>query len=132
MNYLVRQASETSHRWTRIPTDKKPRFVRFSIRLYLRNLWLTPSLTLDSHGRSHRYGIEQFAHVVVLQCDAAPGPITARAVAVDINVAAELCVLRWASLRIQCSHDRIILRSVDKAIAQSAFSMARIWIAYAE
>src|SRR6185436_3996452 len=86
-------------------------------------------LRLDRHGRAHGDGIEQFANVLVLQGDAAPGPIAARAVAMNVDGSAQPGVLRWSGLRLVGADDRVVLRFSYQAIAQTPLGMREVRIA---
>jgi len=68
-----------------------------------------PESRLDGYFRPHRHSLEQFPDFLIFQRHAAPGPIAARAVTVNVDVAAEPRVLRRRRLSFDGPHDRIVL-----------------------
>src|SRR6266849_2489833 len=87
---------------------------------------------LDCYRRSDAHRVEQLADVFILQRHTAPCPIALRAVAVNVNVAAQMCVLRRSLFCPQRARDRVVLRARDQAIAQTSFSMRGVRIAQPE
>ena len=70
-----------------------------------------PELWPDGYFRPHYDSLEQFFHVIVFQRHAAPGPIAARAVPMNINVAAEPSILWRRGFLFYSLHDCIVLRA---------------------
>src|SRR6185369_1858669 len=68
----------------------------------------------------------------ILQCDAAPCPISFGAIAMNVNQAAEFSVLRWPGLLSIGFHNRVMLRFRDQAIAQTARGVLDIRITHTE
>src|SRR6266478_4823138 len=68
-------------------------------------------LRLNRDRRSHRYRVEQFLYISIFQRHAAPCPIAACAVSVNVNISAEFRVLRWLSLSLYGVHDCVMLRT---------------------
>ena len=82
----------------------------------------------NRYRRAHRNCIEKFANVAILQRHAAPRPITACAVAVNVDVAAELRVLWRSFMGIQSLDDRVVLRPGDQTVSQSSPGMGGVGI----
>src|SRR6185503_6274670 len=87
---------------------------------------------LDRDWRPDGHHLEQLPNVTILQGDAAPGPVAAGAIAVNVDIAAEFSVLRWRFICLQRLHDRVVLRPGDQAVSQSSLGMYCIRITDAE
>src|SRR6185369_4946781 len=84
------------------------------------------------NGSADGYRVEQLLHVLILQRDAAPCPITFCAVAVNVNQTAEFRVLRRRDLLPLRFDDRVMLRLRDQPVAQPARGIFDVGITHAE
>ena|SRR2546422_5237502 len=87
---------------------------------------------LDSNRHANLDDSEQIADVFVLERYTTPCPIGLRAIAVDVDIAAQRRLLRRPPLCPERAHNLVILRFCDQAIAQPAFGVRRIWITQTE
>ena len=84
---------------------------------------------LDNYPGTDFHRVKQFAHVLILKSHTSPGPIAARTVAVNEDVAAQSSVLKRPLPGSQCSQNLIILRPIDKTGAQPTLGMCGVRIA---
>src|SRR5258707_14998948 len=92
----------------------------------------TTALRFYYHRRSDAHCVEQLANVFILQRHTAPCPIALCAVAVNVDVAAQVCVLQRRLSCPQGAGDRIVLRTRDQAVAQTSLGMRGVRITQAE
>ena len=92
----------------------------------------TGGVRLDSNRHANLDDSEQLADVFVLQRDTTPRPIAPRAIAVNVDIAAQRRVLKRPPLCLERAEDIVVLRFGDQALAQPAFGVRRIGIAQTE
>src|ERR1044072_2471010 len=98
----------------------------------MRRLKSTGPLRSYCNRRSHCHRVEEFLHLDILQRDAAPCPITAGAVSVYVDVAAEPGVLRRCGSALDCPNDCVMLRLANQVIAQAPLGVLHVWITHTQ